>query len=278
MNIKEFIETSGVLEEYVMGTLNEQEQQGVECMAQTYPEIQTELQKLQKSLEKYVFLHERTPPPTLKEKLFAQMTFDDPIEETEQTEEGFDSAMTISEPETSETFAASRGKQVFPTWGVVSVAASVLLLTAAGWLFTQNNALKDTNNTLAERVETIEENNLKNTNLLTAYTNPENKIITLKGLEKAKESSVTVFWNQENNQVALRVNNLPQPAADEQYQLWTIVDGNPVDMGVIDNDFQEKLLAMKTVKGSPVAFAITLEKAGGSPTPTLEEMYVMGEV
>jgi anti-sigma-K factor RskA len=78
--------------------------------------------------------------------------------------------------------------------------------------------------------------------------------------------------------VALKVNNLPQPAADEQYQLWTIVDGSPVDMGVIDNNFQEKLLAMKAVKGSPAAFAITLEKAGGSPTPTLEEMYVMGEV
>lgn len=278
MNIKEFIETSGVLEEYVMGTLNEQEQQGVECMARTYPEIQTELQKLQESLEKYVFLHERTPPAMLKERLFAQMTFDEPMEETEQATEHFDSVMTISESETSETFAAPQGKQVFPTWGVISVAASVLLLAVTGWLFTQKNALEATNNTLADRVEAIEESNLKNASLLAAYTNPENRIITLKGLEKSKESSVTVFWNQENNQVALRVNNLPQPASDEQYQLWTIVDGKPVDMGVIDNDFQEKLVAMKAVTGSPVAFAITLEKAGGSPTPTLEEMYVMGEV
>jgi anti-sigma-K factor RskA len=278
MNIKEFIETSGVLEEYVMSTLSQQEQQGVECMAQTYPEIQVELQKLQKSLEKYVFLHERNPPPMLKEQLFARMTFDDPIEETEKATEDFDPVMDISERETSETLAAPQGKQVFPTWGIVSVAASVLLLVTAGWLFTQNNSLKDSNNALVDRVEVIEGNNLKNTSLLTAYSNPENKIITLNGLDKSKESSVTVFWNQENNQVALRVNNLPLPASDEQYQLWTIVDGSPVDMGVIDNNFQEKLLAMKAVKGSPVAFAITLEKAGGSPTPTLEEMYVMGEV
>ncbi len=261
MNIKEFIETSGMLEAYATGTLNEQEMQGIQCLAQTYPEIQTELQKLQKSLEKYVFLHERTPPPLLKEKLFAQMTFDDePADEELITDE------------------LPKGKQLFPTWGVVSVAASVLLIAAVGWLFTQNNSLKNTNDTLAKKVETIEANNMKNANLLAAYGNPENKIITLKGLEKAKEGSVTIFWNQANNQVALRVNNLPQPAADEQYQLWTIVDGNPVDMGVLDNDFQEKLLAMKAVRGKPVAFAITLEKAGGSPTPTLEEMYVMGEV
>lgn len=278
MNIKEFIETSGVLEEYVMGTLSEQEQQGVECMAQTYPEIQTELQKLQESLEKYVFLHERTPPAMLKDKLFAQMTFADETIEEESVNDYFDSVTTVSEPESNETFTAPQGKQVFPTWGVLSAAASVLLLAATAWLFTQNSSLKESNNALAEKVEAVEGSNLKNSNLLAAYTNPENKIITLNGLEKAKDSKVTVFWNQENNQVALRVDNLPQPASDEQYQLWTIVDGNPVDMGVIDNDFQEKLLAMKAVKGSPVAFAITLEKAGGSPTPTLEEMYVMGEV
>jgi anti-sigma-K factor RskA len=30
--------------------------------------------------------------------------------------------------------------------------------------------------------------------------------------------------------------------------------------------------------GSAQAFAITLEKAGGSPTPTMDEMYVMAKV
>jgi anti-sigma-K factor RskA len=277
MNIQEFIETSGVLEEYVMGTLNEQEQQGVECMAQTYPEIQTELQKLQISLEKYVFLHERVPPASVKEGLFAQMTFADENEE-ESPSIYIDDQYDTAEAEMTEAYIAPKAKQVFPIWGVASIAASVLLLVATGWLYTQNDTLRETNATLVNEVEAVEVSNLKDANLLAAYANPANKIVTLKGLDIAKESSVTIFWNQNNNQVALKVNNLPQPAADEQYQLWTIVDGNPVDMGVIDNNFQEKLLAMKAVEGSPAAFAITLEKTGGSPTPTLEEMYVMGEV
>lgn len=267
MNIREFIETSGVLEEYVLGTLPEQEKQGVECMARTYPEIQAELQKLEQSLEKYVFLYQKTPPKSLKENLFSQMSFAD---DDENADNNFE--------EEEEIEVSRQTKQVFPAWGVFSAAASVLLLVAAGWLFTQNNKLKETNASLASKAEIIESDNTRNANLLAAFTNPENKIITLKGLEKAKESSVTVFWNQKNNQVALRVNKLPQPASNEQYQLWTIVDGTPVDMGVLDNNFQEKLLAMKAVKGKPVAFAITLEKAGGSPTPTLDEMYVMGEV
>jgi anti-sigma-K factor RskA len=274
MNIQEFIEASGVLEEYVIGTLNEQDQQGVECMAQTYPEIQTELQKLQISLEKYVLLHERIPPISVKEKLFDHMTFADENEEGNPAIYIDDTA----EAEITEAYIAPEAKQVFPLWGIASIAALVLLLVTTSWLYTQNDTLRETNATLASEVGAVEMSKLKDANLLAAYANPENKVVTLKGLDIAKESSVTIFWNQSNNQIALKVNNLPQPAADEQYQLWTIVDGSPMNMGVIDNNFQEKLLAMKAVKGSPTAFAITLEKIGGNSTPALEEMYVMGEV
>jgi anti-sigma-K factor RskA len=74
------------------------------------------------------------------------------------------------------------------------------------------------------------------------------------------------------------VQNLPAAPTGKQYQLWTIVDGVPVDMGMLDNDFREKVISMKTAKGNVAAFAITLEKQGGSPSPTLEEMYVLGNV
>ena len=60
--------------------------------------------------------------------------------------------------------------------------------------------------------------------------------------------------------------------------MWTIVDGKPVDMGMIDAEFSNRLLPMKASSPNAVAFAITLEKEGGSPSPTMEEMYVMGKV
>jgi hypothetical protein len=52
MNIQAYIE-SGILEEYVLGTVSPQEKQEVECMASIYPEIQQELQILETALEKY---------------------------------------------------------------------------------------------------------------------------------------------------------------------------------------------------------------------------------
>jgi hypothetical protein len=47
---------------------------------------------------------------------------------------------------------------------------------------------------------------------------------------------------------------------------------------MLDNAFTGKVLKMKNTKAGSVAFAITLEKEGGNPTPTMEEMYVMGKV
>ncbi len=75
----------------------------------------------------------------------------------------------------------------------------------------------------------------------------------------------TVYWNPKSQEVLLTVHNLPAPAADQQYQLWSIVNGKPVDAGVFDMDkaaagFQK----MKAVPGAQM-FAVTLEKKGGSP-------------
>ena len=70
---------------------------------------------------------------------------------------------------------------------------------------------------------------------------------------------------------------MPQPQAGQQYQLWAIVDGKPVDAGMVEIDPGKALHRMKNIPKAE-AFAITLEKAGGSPTPTLTAMFVMGKV
>ncbi|MEZ4904504.1 MAG: anti-sigma factor [Spirosomataceae bacterium] len=81
--------------------------------------------------------------------------------------------------------------------------------------------------------------------------------------------------NPNTQEVQLNVLSLPTPTSDKQYQLWALVGGNPVDLGVFDVN-----TAMQKMKAIPKAdaFAVTLEKKGGSPTPHLEELYVMGKV
>ena len=67
---------------------------------------------------------------------------------------------------------------------------------------------------------------------------------------------------------------LPAAPADRQYQLWAMVNGKPVDMGIISKD--SVFNAMKQVQNA-TAFAITLEPLGGKPAPT-GDMLVLGSV
>jgi anti-sigma-K factor RskA len=48
-----------------------------------------------------------------------------------------------------------------------------------------------------------------------------------------------------------------------------MADGKLVNLGVIDLNFENYILATKVPQGNIVAFAITLENQGGKPMPTL---------
>ena len=58
----------------------------------------------------------------------------------------------------------------------------------------------------------------------------------MKGMEISPASFATVYWDTTSKDVYLLVNNLPKPASDKQYQLWALLDGKPIDVGMIDNE------------------------------------------
>ncbi|MCF0052995.1 anti-sigma factor [Dyadobacter sp. LJ53] len=291
MNIQAYIE-SGILEEYVLGTVSPQEKQEVECMSHIYPEIKEELLRTESALEEYALKHQTPPPASLKESLFAKMNFDS-AQETEDTNidetkaEANEPTPVIStirpvvqdEPRVIDNvFNTAETREVTPFWAKLAIAASVLLAIFAGWSATQMSKLKQDNEEMASKVGTMEKEFGYAQSLASLYRNPEYKTVHLAGLEKSPQSSVSAFWHTATNQVLLDIQNLPKPPAGKQYQLWSIVDNKPVDMGTIDNEFSGRVLKMKNTKPGAVAFAITLEKEGGNPTPTMEEMYVMGKV
>ena len=64
---------------------------------------------------------------------------------------------------------------------------------------------------------------------------------------------------------------------ENQYQLWAIIDGKPVDVGVFDSNFTG-LARMKDIAKGAVTFAVTIEPRGGKLSPTLQTMQVAGNV
>lgn len=293
MNIQAYIE-SGILEEYVLGTVSPQEKQEVECMSHIYPEIKEELLRTESALEEYALKHQTPPPPSLKEALFAQMNFE-VIEDAQNTESD---NLTINKPETildkpvsavshtiegdtkvvTNVFEKEVVREITPLWARLAVAAAVIFAIFGGWSAVQMSGMKTGMKQMAIEMDGVKKNYDYAQSLASLYRNPEYKTVRLAGLKKSPQSSVAAFWNQQTNEVLLDVQNLPAAPAGKQYQLWSIVDGVPVDIGMLDHEFSGKVLKMKNTKAGSVAFAITLEKEGGNPTPTMEEMYVMGNV
>jgi anti-sigma-K factor RskA len=101
-------------------------------------------------------------------------------------------------------------------------------------------------------------------------------MIKMPGVPGKEGHMATVFWQTRTKDVYVMPNKLPAPAEDRQYQLWAMVKGKPVDAGMLDPD----CISVCKMKNIPEAeaFAITLEKKGGSPTPNMEQLFVMGKI
>jgi hypothetical protein len=106
---------------------------------------------------------------------------------------------------------------------------------------------------------------------------PSTVKVVLAGVPSSKNSKATVFWNPTRKEVILTGIDLPSHPDDKQYQLWALVDGVPVDAGVFAMNSDEALISMKSI-GESQAFAITLEPKGGSSSPHLEALCVIGNV
>lgn len=259
INVKEYIE-SGILEDFLSGNVSEQERREVECLSKIYPEIRTELDILSDTIERYAFANKVTPPAALKSKIMAQLAFADDVVDTkvEDATEEEDSVPVLPLNSRSNSFQ----------WGWVAAASVAALI---GTVVYFNARVETLSTTVAQQQTEIK----TQTEQIAQLNDANNQFVTLKGVEKSPNSSVRVLWNSKTQEVQLSVLSLPEPSSDKQYQLWALVGGKPVDLGVFDvtTAFQK----MKTT-GQAEAFAVTLEKKGGNPTPHLEELYVMGKV
>jgi anti-sigma-K factor RskA len=168
---------------------------------------------------------------------------------------------------------------------LAAAAAIALIIALAGTTFYFGRNYRNAENELADlrkqnlqvaaRVEVLSNSTDKLKTQLAVATSPENQKILLKGLPIAPGAEAVVYWNKETGSAYIDAANLPAVPTEKQYQLWAIVAGKPVDLGVIarDADFSP----VKQVQNA-TAFAITLERAGGNPTPTMDQMYVMGAI
>ncbi len=268
MNIEEYI-SSGILEAYVMDQLSPAERTEVETMATAHPEIRKELEKIELSMESLAFATAVTPPADIKDKLMAQVASAPAAEKATPVVE--------MKPEGS--------------FGMLRFAAAASLIVALGsaimafnywykWqsaedrlasLIAQNEQFADNYNQVNQQLDDIQ-------NAVAIMNNTAYKRVVMNGTDNSPESQATVYWNEATADVYLSIQNLKALSQDQQYQLWAIIDGKPVDAGVFDPNGSNFLVQMKNIGPNAAAFAVTIEPRGGSENPSLETMQVVGNV
>lgn len=262
MNTQDYIK-SGILEAYALGLVSVEEQMEIEILLANNAELRSELSKIEADIERSAMASAVAPPTFVKENVMASIASADV------------KVVQMNTPSSNNSYK----------W---LAAASIVLLIGSGMLnvvfYNKYNssqselaAIQSKSSVLAEDLSKASLDKEKMKNDLAMVSAPDIRVIQMKGLPKSPESMVTVFWKEKSNEVYIAINALPKPADDKQYQLWAIVDGQPVDAGMIDLADESALHKMKNMNAAQ-AFAITLEPKGGSVSPTLEEMYVMAGV
>ncbi len=273
MNTKEFIE-SGILESYVLGFTSDEETAQVETALKQHPELTVEVESLRGTLEEFAINNAITPPPALRDRV---------LEAIEKLREEEREAQVVAfEPESTETKTRS-------LWSTPWLAAaSVVLLLASAlsnyvlynrWQNSETRlaTLESQNQIIAQELQVTKSNYVAMNDELGVLRQFTTQKIKLAGTPDSPESSATVYWNKEKKEVYLTALNLPDVPTNKQYQLWAIVNGKPVDIGVFD--MGKNLLRLKDVSDAQ-AFAISLEARGGSTTEAgpKGQVYLMGKV
>lgn len=284
MDVQRYI-SSGIIESYVAGLATDQEVRELQAAIAQYPEIKAAADAAQLDMERYITMLSVEPPPAVKDRIF-QILNNEGVETAVPVTGSSSSSSDESifyEEEPAKVISAAR------KWQWVAAAAVVGLITSVAFNVTYLNSTNEWKGKyealLVEQTKVLAQNEVYQTqlkqsdDLLAMVRNPDVKAVKMFTASKDRPNLLaTVFWNPKTKDVVLTVNNLPEPAADQQYQLWAIVNGVPVDAGVFEmGDTAKGFQKMKAIEGAQM-FAVTLEKKGGSPTPTLTAMYVAGKV
>ena len=258
MNTQEII-SSGTLELYCIGLTTAEQTAEVATWAQQYPEVAAEIEAIQSGLEEYAQVHAIVPDASVKEKIFASINNEKlaPVVNLKTTDHVPTKVFTIS-----------------PVWKYVAAASIVLLVGSAILNYTFYNKYRSASSELASTQEQLQQqkelaDNMNND--MGVMTNKNAMPVSLAPMPDVPDAAARIYWMQNTKEVYIDPSNLPKAPAGKQYQFWAIVDGKPVNGGIITTEINGKTVHVQKMKsfGSAQAFAVSLEDAGPEkPVPT----------
>lgn len=244
-----------------MGELKGDELARMEANLKQYPELRSELVRIEETLEAMMVRLAVSPPAVVKAKVMVTV--------------------------------ANHGREVkmdapvVMLWKYAAAASIVIALGATYMAYDCHGRWKDSvlalNELIGKNQQTADDYNRVNHRLdkvendLRVIDNPAFTKVVMKGTPNAPQAMASVYWNEQTKEVFLSIQNLRELSREQQYQLWAIIDGKPVDAGVFDTGLVG-LQKMNAISKGATTFAVTIEPRGGKDAPSLETMQVAGVI
>ena len=269
--VKAYIE-SGILELYVLGQLTAQENKEVEAMAAKHPEVKAEITAIELAMEAYALDNAIEPSSSLGDKIFAEIN----------------NGNVVLDPKIVPLYKDANESKV-KALRFALVACIALLVISSATLFSVYNQLNTAqdqiavlstrNNEFARTVNKLEFDKTGMQNRIDMTETTEWTTVKLAGVAASPKAKMLVYWNKNNKNILINHSAMELPKTDKthEYQLWALVDGKPVSLGVFGENAKDAVQQMETIEKAQ-AFAVTIEPIGGSVNPTMEKMVVMGGV
>ncbi|MFI8379854.1 anti-sigma factor domain-containing protein [Leeuwenhoekiella sp. NPDC079379] len=265
MNIQEYID-SGILELYVYGALTSQESEEVSKVLMQYPEVETEVSEIESALQSLATAAAPYNPEEMIAAIKAKLRNHNGVIQLQPT-------------------AANKRTKLI---SFISVAASLIFLVGIFVLLNRTNNLRqelrvaEAQKAIMETKMQDAENSLQQTKtILAVVRDPKVTKVPLAGQQVAPDAYVNVFWDKAQNKAYIDAMGLPEPPEGMVYQVWSLkLDPlTPTSMGLLDdfNANENKVFTFDNPNESQ-AFGITLEPAGGSESPTMDQLYTLGVV
>lgn len=262
MNITEII-NSGDVELYVYGVLDESESQQMAEMSEKHPTLKKEILSVENSILQL-------------SGSFAPAISSDVYEKIKQKIGLHPGGVIDMKPKNPIS--------LFIGW-----AAALVLLGGIIYQYNQQAVMEQKVTTIEEQKDRLNhavaasENKAKETQaVLEVIRDAKNTVVALGGQAAAPTSYAKVYWNRETQKVYVDAAGLPEPPKGMVYQVWSLKLSptlTPTSIGLLEDFTPESLRIFEVSNTADAeAFGITLEPAGGSKTPTMEQLYTLGKV
>jgi len=262
---------SGILEQYVLGLVSDEENAEIEVYMVAYPEVNEKVQRLRSCMEHYTGIHDISSPEKGR-NCFPNLNCDNLSGKARERCLSVETKFGKSQKKEKKEELLEMHNYTRLLTALASI--SILFFAGLSIFFYQKQAseaaslakIKQEFSNL-EKQHQIVVSQMQNTHLTNELLKDKGtQKMNLKGVGEMPEAEVIVYYNSNKKRSVLSPISLPKAPKDHHYQIWAEVDKQLVNMGIINQASEKNGIIPIDFVANSENFTITLRSNSDQPS------------